>query len=149
MGDQVGWNPWRELRTREHLTLEWRWLHRARGLYIPHGDGTATIVLNARLSRRERRCTLAHELVHDERGITYTTDTPAALVAIEERSVQRQAIRRLVPPAALIDLIAAMAPNPVTVVDIADHFDVDWHTARMACIVHEHRPGQPAAVTQQ
>lgn len=145
----MGWNPWRELRARSHITLEWRFLHRARGLYVPHGDGTATIVLDARLSRRERRCTLAHELVHDERGITYTSDTPAALVAIEERSVQREAIRRLVPPAALVDLIASMAPSPVTVVDIADHFDVDPHTARMACILHEHRTGQPGALSRR
>lgn len=142
MGDEgSGWNPWRELRTREHVTLEWRFLNRTRGLWLPHPDGTATIVLDARLSRRERRCTLAHELVHDERGIAYTATTPAALIQAEERAVQRETVRRLIPPSRLERLVNQMTPDPVTVLDIADEFDVDARTARHACARLAQRPG--------
>lgn len=132
MGNETGWNPWRELRTRQHITLEWRFLHHTRGLWIPHPDGTTTIILDARLSRRERRCTLTHELIHDERGIAYTATTPAALVQTEERAVHLETVRRLIPPTRLEQLINQMTPEPVTVLDIADEFDVDPRTARAA-----------------
>lgn len=47
--------------------------------------------------------------------------------------MQREATRRLVPPAELLDLVAAMAPDPVLVIDVADEFDVDQRIARQAC----------------
>lgn len=126
------WNPWRALRERDHIRVEWAFL-RCRGLWIPHADGTATIQLDARLSRRERRCVLAHELIHDERGIAFLPSTPAGLVEAEERWVRAETARRLVPPAELAELVAALAPEPVTVLDVADAFDVDRCTARQAC----------------
>jgi hypothetical protein len=76
---------------------------------------------------------LAHELVHDERGIAFTATTPAGLVQSEERWVWAETVRRLVPPAELVALVERMAPDPVTVVDVADHFDVDQVVARKAC----------------
>jgi hypothetical protein len=127
------WNPWRVLRARPHITLEWAWLRGHRGLWIPHPDGTATIQLDVRLSRRERRCVLAHELVHDERGIAYSRSTPAGLVQAEERWVWAETVRRLVPPDHLADLVHRMLPEPVMVLDVADHFDVDQTVARKAC----------------
>lgn len=133
MGDGSRWNPWAELRARPHITLEWGFLHRARGQWIPGRDGSAVIVLDVRLGRRERRCVLAHELVHDERGIGYTPSTPRLLVDLEERCVRAETVRRLVPPAELAALVARMAPDPVLVIDVADEFDVDHRTARAAC----------------
>ncbi len=52
---------------------------------------------------------------------------------LEERCVWATAVDRLVPPAELAALVDAMAPGPVTVLDVADEFDVDWVTARQAC----------------
>ena len=132
MGDGLTWNPGWELRAREHVTLERMLLHWPRGLWIPRVDGSATIVLDVRLLR-ERQCTLAHELVHDERRICDTSSNPDGLVQLAERCVKRQATRRRVPPAELLALVAAMATDPVLVIDVADGFDVDQRTARQAC----------------
>lgn len=125
------WNPWAALRARPDITLEWAWLRGQRGLWVPHGDGTSTIALDRRLSRRERRCVLAHELVHAERGIAYDRSTPAALVAAEERIVWRETTRRLVPPGELMDLVEAC--GVLEVWEIAEEFDVDHRVARLAC----------------
>lgn len=124
-------NPWAALRARPHLTFEYRFIT-CRGLWTPHGDGTATITLDPRLTRRERRCVLTHELVHDERGIPFPAGAPRALVEAEERWVRAETVRRLVPPDQLAALVER-APGPLTVVDVADEFDVDWRTARAAC----------------
>lgn len=127
------WNPWRALRERPQITLRQEFLRGRRGLWVPHGDGTSTIWLDPRGSRRERRCTLAHELVHEERGIAYTASTPRALVQLEERSVERITVARLVPVDELLELAAAALPVPFEVWEIADEFDVDHRTARAAC----------------
>lgn len=99
---------------------------------MPNGDGTSTIHLDVRLSRRERRCTLSHELVHEERGIAYTSSTPRRLMEIEERAVSREAARRLVPPDELLEFARRSAPLPLEVWEVCDEFDVDGPTAKMA-----------------
>lgn len=122
----AGWSPWRALRERDHVVLEWRELPRSvRGAWIPHAAG-ATIVLATWLSQRARRCTLSHELIHDERGIAYTADSPPALVAKEESWVNRTSITRLVPTVELVDLVRRVIDldEPVTIDLVADHFDV-------------------------
>lgn len=91
------------------------------------------IVLDVRLTRRERRWVLAHELIHDESGIGYTSATPRLLVEMEERCVRVETVRRLVPSAELAALVTRPAPEPVLVIDVADEFDVDHRTARHAC----------------
>lgn len=54
-------DPWAYLRSRPDLTLVWADLPgRLRGCT----DGQRTIWLDRRLLQHERRCTLAHELVH-------------------------------------------------------------------------------------
>ena len=126
------WNPWAALRARPHITLHQQLLRGQRGLWIPRADGTADIYLDVRLSRRERRCVLAHELVHDERGIAYTQNTPRALVQVEERAVDREVVRRLVPPDELLDLLRASQPIALEVWEISEHFDTDRRTARAA-----------------
>ena len=132
MGEADLFNPWRELRARPWIELRWTFLRGQRGLWVPETVGS-TIHLDPRLGRRERRCVLAHELVHEERGIAYTRSTPTAMVQIEERCVERETVRRLVPPDDLMTLVHVLAPDPVTVIDVADWFDVDWRTARAAC----------------
>lgn len=126
------WNPWAALRARPHITLHQQLLRGHRGLWVPRVGGTADIYLDVRLSRRERRCVLAHELVHDERGISYTTDSPGALVQSEERAVDREVVRRLVPAGELLELVRSSADMPLEVWEIAEHFDIDRTTARRA-----------------
>lgn len=54
-------HPWRVLRAMPHVTLTWQPLPgRLRGL----SDGRSRIWLDTGLLQRERRCTLAHELIH-------------------------------------------------------------------------------------
>lgn len=60
-------HPWRDLRSREHITLTWR--------DLPPGvrgatDGTSAIWMETDLLQVERRCTLAHELAHVDLGHT-------------------------------------------------------------------------------
>jgi hypothetical protein len=127
------WNPWRELRARPHIRLKWTLLHGDRGVWELHHGGLVTIHLDPRLSQRERRCVLAHELVHDERQLGYEPGTPQGLVDIEERTIWREVARRLVPPDELAAFVARSAPLPLEVWEIADEFDVDRHVARLAC----------------
>lgn len=133
----AGWAVWRALRDRAHVTLEWRDLRRSDGLYELHGDGTATIVLATRLGRRERRATLAHELVHDERCIAFDDDTPLGIIRKEEALVEAEAVRRLVPFDELAALVARR--EVVTVEDLVDEFDVPADVARRAVELHQAR----------
>lgn len=58
------------------------------------------IVINVGLSRAEERCTLTHEIVHAERG-----PVPAHHAAREERVVDAEAARRLIPLDALLETL--------------------------------------------
>jgi hypothetical protein len=127
------WNPWAELRRRPWVTLEFADLDGVRGLWIPRWPAGTLIVLDWRLTRRERRCTLAHELVHDERGIAYTADHPDGLVDVEERAVWAETVRRLVPPAQLVTLVDVADGEPVEVHHVEELFDVDRNVAERAC----------------
>lgn len=65
MVDLAWAHPWRELRTRVDLIVQW--------VELPHDvlgltDGVRKIWLAKDLTQVERRCTLAHELIHIDRG---------------------------------------------------------------------------------
>lgn len=92
------WHPWRDARAREHLTITFDGPVHARGR---HGRG-GQIELHPRMTQAERRSALAHELVHDERGIHPIEPT---LQAREERTVEALAARRLI---ALDDLVEVL-----------------------------------------
>lgn len=79
------YHPWRALRGLPHITLRWS-AAVARGRVDGH-----TITLHPLLTQAERRSTLAHELVHLERG-----PAPPHLTAREELLVEEIAARRLV-----------------------------------------------------
>lgn len=89
-------HPWRVLRTAAHLTLYWAAMPHHRGLT----DGRSTIVLHPDMLQVERRCTLAHELVHVDMGHTSGCNTA------EERAVQAETARRLIPLHRLADTLA-------------------------------------------
>lgn len=123
--DVEPWNPWRALRDRPHIELRFALLDRHRGLW-QRDDLGELIVLDARLSRRSRRCVLAHELVHAERGIGHGAASEATM-AFEEELVRREVARRLVPRAALQAYLTARLGlgDGVTAADVEEEFDVD------------------------
>lgn len=122
------WNPWRELRRREHLSLYIRRLPDGlSGLWS--GD---TITLDDRLGRRRRNATLAHELIHEERGIGHPAATRRTMQH-EEEQVRRETARRLVPPGALAELVARrIEVEPITVAIVAEEFDVPREVAALS-----------------
>ncbi|MCR8897254.1 hypothetical protein NWF34_09870 [Gordonia sp. GONU] len=92
------YHPWREARRRPHLVIE--------HVHLPDDHrgciSGSTVRLNASDLQAERRCTLTHELVHDERRI-FPTDH--VLRAREELRVERIAARRLIALERLVDAL--------------------------------------------
>ena len=94
------------------------------GALYGHRDDRAAIVLSPGLDQVERRCALAHELVHDERRITSPAATDATM-QLEEERVRRVAAARLVPAGELYELVVARATvEPITADVVAAEFDV-------------------------
>jgi hypothetical protein len=82
------------------------------------------IALRAGTSAAQRRCTLAHELVHLERG---TTDC-GPWAAREEARVDAEVARRLIHPADLEDAVRELGSAP-SFAALAQLLDVDVQTA--------------------
>lgn len=121
------WNPWGEVGRRwPRIDIVW-WLKLPGGVRgLVDGD---TIWLCRSLTQAERRCTLTHELVHLERGITEHPD--------EERVVDAAAARRLITlpalaaalrwtrqPAELADALWVDEPTLRTRMDTLDPIEV-------------------------
>ena len=84
-------HPWRSLREREDITLHWADLPAPLHAVT---DGT-TVWMHDRLLQTERRCAIAHELVHIERGTRCVDDA-------EEQRVRRITAQRLIDTAELV-----------------------------------------------
>jgi len=136
-----GWNPWATLRAREHIDFRLAPLpHGLGAVYWPRGRRVA-IVIDPRLSRRERAAALAHELVHDERGggcdALGMPETWAPVVAKDEQAVENTVARRFVP----LDELDAYwrrreeSDLPTTVADVAEEFDVAERVAEQAMLL--------------
>lgn len=133
-----GWNPWRTLRGRPHIELGWHpSVGRARGVYIRDGERTI-IVMHPSLSQVDRNAVLAHELIHDERGIAYDADTPPRLIVKEEAYVDRIRAHRLIPSDELARFVQhRLSVNEcVTVADVAKEFGVPESVAALAVQLH-------------
>lgn len=128
------WHPWAELRRRAHIVLEWAWIDGAEALLEDLGGGRRRLTLDAGLDQCERRAALGHELVHDERGIFPSDDTPMALVRKEEYAVEAETARRLVPLGELGELVRARVCDGGCVEwrDVAEWFDVPRDVAENA-----------------
>lgn len=139
------WNPWRALRLQPHITLNFVEMpDGTRGGWIRQGE-RATILLDYRLDRRQRNATLAHELVHDERGLDLGPTTPVALRAKEEAIVDRLTTTRLVPLDALGAFVIRRGPvEPITAVLVGEEFDVPVETAvrALGLLLLEHAAGR-------
>lgn len=120
------WNPWRALRDRGEVVLVRSVpLAGPRGLAVVFPDGEPVVALDPALGRVERRCVLGHELVHLERGLL-PHDAPDHVVAKEERQVDEEAARRLVPADELRAIAASLldVAEAVEAWQLAEHFDV-------------------------
>lgn len=133
-------NVWRSIRDQDHIHV--RVIGRlpqecGGGCVVRRPGGQVWILLDAALSATERRAVLAHELVHLERGSCRYEGSPAswdAVVAKEERMVDRTVAERLVPLGELRDFAAARAEvEAVTAHDVAEAFGVPIWVAREAC----------------
>ena len=120
------WNPWRALRDLGDIVLVRDVpLAGPRGLAIVFPDGEPVVALDPALSRVERRSVLAHELVHLERGLL-PAGAPEHVVAREERLVDDETARRLVPADELRAVAASLldVAEAVEAWQLAEHFDV-------------------------
>lgn len=87
------YHPWRELRGLDHVDLHMVTLP---GTAPGRTDGVDTIWMDKSLQQVERRCILAHELVHLHRGHTECQTTAA------EIDVRVETARRLITLEALV-----------------------------------------------
>jgi Zn-dependent peptidase ImmA (M78 family) len=121
------YDPWRDLRDRAHIAF---------GITdLPFGDGwwlpqVPAIVLGRHLNRVERRCTLAHELVHAEHHETQCAGDGAGTARIARRrelDADETAARRLIRLDQLIDALRwALGPD-----ELAEVLDVTERMARI------------------
>lgn len=129
--DTAAWGPWRALRQSPEIELLIARLpdRFGGGVYWPD-DGWALIVLDDRLDRRERRAALCHEILHHERGGgAAAPDMPpswAPVVARDERQVDDEVARRLVPLDRLAEVLELHETNeiPIERWQLAETFDV-------------------------
>lgn len=130
----AGWHVWGALRRRAHIDLMWGHLGTQKGRIDDMPNGRRQITLDVDLSPVERRAVLAHELVHDERGILFLPSTPTALVEKEEAYVRDETARRLVPADLLDDFVTWRLDDgrPVMWRDIAEEFEVPRDVAERA-----------------
>ncbi|MGK2880838.1 MAG: ImmA/IrrE family metallo-endopeptidase [Mycobacterium sp.] len=121
------YDPWGDLSRRTYLRVEFVDMPTGRRGRI-QGN---TILIDRHQLQVERRSTVAHELVHDERRI-FPRDP--VLRAREETLVKRVAARRMVTLADLLDALRASSTRCAD--ELADHCWVDrpMLEARMATL---------------
>lgn len=122
MGNSKTWSPWRHLRV-YHPDFVVHELELPAGLMGCVDLGRRTIWLDSRLTCREQRSTLAHEIGHLERG-----PAPCDPVAsqAEERVIDDWASRKLIRAADLARAFAWSQHLP----EIAEELWVDLHMLR-------------------
>lgn len=137
------WDPWEALRRRPDITLHWAWLPTGHHGTV-HRDGDCWVItLHAELDRVQRRCALAHELIHVERGIVHASP---ATMAREEAIVRAETARRLVPGEELARTVRRLASIGIGVEarHVASFYDVTSTVARDA-LTRLRSAVQPAA----
>jgi len=148
-------DPWLAVERRDDVILALHPVARLMGGgFHARRGGLGIIVIDPSLGGAERRAVLTHELVHHERGgAIERADAPTgwrSLVDREERAVDREVARRLVPTAELEALVAERSAldGGIDAADVAAHFDVPrWVAAlaldRLACDAGDYNAGPP------
>lgn len=125
------YDPWAHLSAQDDIRLYWRhqkpcgqYHHPDRSIFLRHG-----------LNHAQGRSTLAHELVHAERGDVSLSE--AALNARQELIVEREAARRLISLQALADAVR-WSCHPA---EVAEALAVDLGTlqTRLAWLTEDER----------
>lgn len=131
-------NPYDELDEREHIVFRRASLpDGVLGVYWPRGDRAAVIV-DADLDPAAQRATVAHELVHDERGggVEFLGQPASwdSVVSKEEQIVEREVACWLLPRRQLVEFITRQlgVEVGVTVDEVAEHFEVPHDVAERA-----------------
>lgn len=110
------YDPWTDLSRRTYLSVEF--------VDAPTGRRGRicgnTIMIDRHQLQNERRSTIAHELVHDERRV-YPADP--VMRAKEETLVERTAARRLIAMPDLVDALRACSTRLAG--ELAEHLWVD------------------------
>ena len=128
----MGWNPWRELRERAHITLGRTKLPEKLGGGLYCGGDEPVILLDTELGRRMRSSVLAHELIHDERGACGCSPNWDYVCLKEERAVNKIVSERILPDAEVLAFVERRTElgEPTTVADLAEAFDTaEWVAA--------------------
>jgi len=124
------------------------------GLHTRRGS-VGVIVVDPQLEGADRRAVLTHELVHHERGDAPAgADPPAGLELLadrEERAVDAEVARRLVPPHLLqalvepVDRHGSEDASGIGAAEVAEHFDVPLAVAHRALeqLVRDYSPPPP------
>lgn len=106
-------HPWRKLRHLAHVTLLW---HDGGPMGVTNFRDQ-TISIRRGLDWAQRRCTVAHELLHIERG-----PVPMTLATSEEEKVRRATAREMLPDIRAVGEALAWATCEV---EAADELGVD------------------------
>jgi len=131
-------DPWRAIAERDDVVLSFHPVARLMGggFYARAGE-LGIIVVDPDLPGEDRRAVLTHELIHHERGGEVPDDPSgrtASFIAGDERSVDREVARRLVPAPLLDQFVraSARAAVPVGPNEVADQFEVPLDVASRA-----------------
>lgn len=137
---QYAYDPWAQLAALPDIRLYWRhqrpcgaYHHHDRAIFLRHG-----------LTEAQSRSTLAHELVHAERGDVELSE--AALNARQELVVEREAARRLISLQALADAVRWTC-HPGEVAEVLS-VDVGTLRARLQHLTDDERAVLDAASEQ-
>jgi hypothetical protein len=90
------WHSWQAIRERPDITVKWEPMPGRLGQWCQR---TMTMTLHPEQSQRQRRCTVAHELIHAERGHY------GACHSTVDRAVHAEAARRLISLDELVDAL--------------------------------------------
>lgn len=137
--DGYGWDVFRHAHDQPDVHVALHSLPTAGGAILEplHRDG-ALIVVDPRFDGPERRERLAHELVHLERGGGIDDpdmpDSWRTVVLREERWVNDEVARRMVPPAVLCRYVEGVTAcdGEVSIDDVARDFNVPRRVAGRA-----------------
>jgi len=128
-------HPFRDLRGRDHITFSIDPIADEAGgaIYGRLGD-RAVIILSPRLSPEAQACALAHELWHDEFGVTSPPATEATMERIEAM-VRRRTAEGLVPADELLALVLTRVEvEPIDATVVAIEFGVTEEVATVALV---------------
>jgi len=132
-------DPWRAVAESDNLVLSFHPIARLMGggFYARSGE-LGLIVIDPDLQGEDRRAVMTHELIHHERAAGFrSTGASAALASFvdnDERCVDREVARRLVPRTSLEAFVrsSTRAGLGVGPGEVAEHFEVPFSVATCA-----------------